>query len=483
VPRVRPVEFQATESRLPVDPWLLGMYLGDGCSSGNVLITNPESDIQEKIAASLDDGDTCVSDGRMALRVKAKQRSNRPSAMKTALQKLDLAHLDAPEKYVPSIYLHATVEQRLELLRGLLDSDGFITNPGAIEFATASPQLAADVCFLVRSLGGSAKQTIKRPTFTHRGEKRQGMLAHRVFASFPPDVVPVSSKKHKAKWATATWTIRHTIRDVEYLGLKPCQCIRIDAPDALYVTDDFILTHNSTLASRAPKPIFVQTEDGLGEIDCHKFPLARSLDDVIAALTELHDESHDYQTVVIDSLDWLERRIWDVLCKHYGVASIEKVDGGYGKGYVHAMTHWRQVVDRLALLRSQRNMMVVLVAHAKVERFEDPEEAAYDRYSPRLNKHAAALIAEWCDGVLFATRKIVTRTETGAFNRTRTKAAPVGKDGGERILRCIGGPSCIAKNRYGLPSELPLDWDSLSAGLFRDPNINSSPTEGVSSNG
>lgn len=228
----------------------------------------------------------------------------------------------------------------------------------------------------------------------------------------------------------------------------------------------------STIASCAPKPIFVQTEDGLSEIDCHKFPLARSLDDVHAALNDLFVEQHDYQTVIIDSLDWLERMIWDVLCKQYGVASIEKVDGGYGKGYIHSMTHWRKVVDQLAQLREQRNMMVVLVAHAKVERFEDPEEAAYDRYSPRLNKHAGALISEWCDAVLFATRKIVTKTETGAFNRIRTKATPVGKDGGERILRCIGGPSCIAKNRYGLSAELPLDWDTLAAGIFQQPNTN-----------
>lgn len=239
----------------------------------------------------------------------------------------------------------------------------------------------------------------------------------------------------------------------------------------------------STLASRAPKPIFIQTEDGLGEIDCHKFPLARSLDDVRSALTELSVEQHDYQTVIMDSLDWLERMIWDALCQNYGVSSIEKVDGGYGKGYVHAMTPWRQVVDQLAQLREQRNMMVILLAHAKVERFEDPEEAAYDRYSPRLNKHAGALISEWCDAVLFATRKIVTKTENVGFNRTRTKAAPVGRDGGERILRCIGGPSCIAKNRYGLPGELALDWDTLAAGLFNQPNNNQPQVQGDTEDG
>jgi len=70
----------------------------------------------------------------------------------------------------------------------------------------------------------------------------------------------------------------------------------------------------STFASQAPKPIFVQTEDGLGEIECDKFPLAQSFEEVQEALTSLHQEEHDYQTVVIDSLDWFERLSWDAVC-------------------------------------------------------------------------------------------------------------------------------------------------------------------------
>jgi hypothetical protein len=110
-------------------------------------------------------------------------------------------------------------------------------------------------------------------------------------------------------------------------------------------------------------------------------------------------------------------------------------------------------------------MVVLLIAHTKVERFEDPESSAYDRYSPRLHKHAAALICEWCDAVLFATRKIRTQTEDAGFNRKRTIANAIGKDGGERILRCVGGPSCIAKNRFGIVEELPLSWAAFMAAL------------------
>lgn len=217
----------------------------------------------------------------------------------------------------------------------------------------------------------------------------------------------------------------------------------------------------STFGSQAPKPIFIQTEDGLDEIDCDKFPLAATYDEVVSALVELRNQQHEYESVVIDSLDWLERLVWDKLCVENGVNSIEKVDGGYSKGYTHALTYWREVIDHLNVLRSARGMVVLLIAHSKVERFEDPESSPYDRYSPRLHKHAAALLSEWCDAVLFATRKMRTQSEDAGFNRKRTIAHAIGKDGGERILRCVGGPSCVAKNRYAITDELPLSWPAF----------------------
>jgi len=221
----------------------------------------------------------------------------------------------------------------------------------------------------------------------------------------------------------------------------------------------------STFGSKAPKPIFIQTEDGLDEIDCDRFPLAATYKDVITALGELRAEKHDYETVIIDSLDWLERLIWDKLCEKHGVSSIEKVDGGYARGYTHALTYWREIIEHLNALRNQNGMVVVLISHSKVERFEDPESSSYDRFAPRLHKHAAALMSEWVDAVLFATRKIRTQSEDAGFNRKRTIAHALGKDGGERILRCVGGPSCVAKNRYSITEELPLSWAAFIQAL------------------
>ena len=78
----------------------------------------------------------------------------------------------------------------------------------------------------------------------------------------------------------------------------------------------------STLAAQAPKPVFIQTEDGLDQIECDSFPLARSFEDVLVCLTALSAEGHDYQTVVIDSADWLERLIFDHVCKQYAAKSV-----------------------------------------------------------------------------------------------------------------------------------------------------------------
>lgn len=462
VPRVRPVVFDAKE--LPADPWLLGIYLGDGHANCSVVITNSEEDIHDRIRETVArDGDQVVLFDTIHLRIVSPD--GRGTAFKAALDRLGLSGCPSEDKFVPQAYLHGSVEQRLEILRGLIDSDGHVTNPGAVEYCTVSRQLGNDFCFLVRSLGGSAKVSTKQGAYTKDGVRHVCQLVYRIHASFPDEITPVSSAKHLAKWGTPQWRILHTIRSVEHVGRKECQCIRIDSPDSLYVTDDFILTHNSTFGAQAPAPIFVQTEDGLSEIECDKFPLATTFEDVLASLTALHAEQHQYQSVIVDSLDWMERLIWDELCRQYNVPSIEKVDGGYAKGYTHALTYWREILGLLNRLRIERGMVILCIAHTKVEKFEDPEATAYDRYSPRLHKHAGSLVCEWADAVLFATRKIRVQTEDAGFNRKRGIAFGLGKDGGERVIRTIGGPSCVAKNRFSLPEEIPLSWPAFMSAL------------------
>jgi hypothetical protein len=104
-------------------------------------------------------------------------------------------------------------------------------------------------------------------------------------------------------------------------------------------------------------------------------------------------------------------------------------------------------------------MTVVLIAHAKIEKFENPETVPYDRYSPRLHKLASALVQEWADEVLFATYKVHTIKVDEGFN----KAKHNGVSTGERIIRTVERPAHVAKNRLGLPEEIPLDYRVFAA--------------------
>ena len=224
----------------------------------------------------------------------------------------------------------------------------------------------------------------------------------------------------------------------------------------------------STWASQAPNPVFVQTEDGINEIDTAKFPLARNYDDVTNALAALRDEPHDFRTIVVDSLSGLEPMIWQEVCREAGVNSIERVDGGFGKGYVIACKWWMRFRDLLQELNDRRGMIVILIAHMGVMEVKDPESQTYDRTCPRLHKKAVAIMTQWADAVFQAKQKFRVQ-KTGAGLSERGIAVPTGADGGERVLRTIGNAAIVSKNRWGLPSEIPLSWhdfmDAYTAGI------------------
>lgn len=195
----------------------------------------------------------------------------------------------------------------------------------------------------------------------------------------------------------------------------------------------------STFAANFPAPIFVQTEDGLGQIDCARFPLAQTSRQALEYLTALVDEPNDFQTVVVDSLDWLERLIWDDVCAANKIDSIEQL--GFGKGYVMALTQWRKFLDALTRLHARRKI-VLLLAHAVAEDYADPEVSNLKRFTPRLHKTARSLVAEYADLILLATRKY---------------GAAAGAANNPRVVRTEPSATQVAKSRYSIPSEMPLD--------------------------
>lgn len=209
----------------------------------------------------------------------------------------------------------------------------------------------------------------------------------------------------------------------------------------------------STLGASCPDPVFVATEDGLGNLDVTSFPLATKVQDVIDATSVLLTETHEFKTVVLDSVDWLE----NMLVKEIE-AGYEAKDLAFGKHALFLADAWRNILSGFYRLRNEKNMIVLLLGHCEIKRFDSPEVSPFERYQPKLQARSSALVQEWCDCVLFANYKTLVHQADVGFNQKVTR----GISTGERVMYTSEKPAYLAKNRYSLPSELPLSWQALS---------------------
>jgi hypothetical protein len=214
----------------------------------------------------------------------------------------------------------------------------------------------------------------------------------------------------------------------------------------------------TTFASKMPNPIFILTEDGMGTIEAPQTPLCTSFDDVLGYLQDLLDEDHEYKTVVVDSIDWLEPLIWQKACDENGWKSIEQP--GYGKGYVEVLKHWRQYLDLLNNLREKKSMVTLQIGHHQIKRFESPEIEPYDRFEPKLHRKACDVVMENADCVFFANYKMGTVKVQGKGGMS-TKAVA-----GDAVVYCREKPAFLAKNRYALPDSLPFDWSEIRKAMI-----------------
>lgn len=211
----------------------------------------------------------------------------------------------------------------------------------------------------------------------------------------------------------------------------------------------------STFAASAPNPIFIGAEDGTSELDVARFPQPQSWRDMFEALEELTRGQHDYKTVAVDTLDWLEPLCWAALVERARKPTITSIeDFGYGKGYTAAVDEWRLLLGAFERLRAQRGMHVIFLAHSWIKTFKNPEDEDYDRYEMKLNAKAGGLLREWCDTVLFA------RYETFTTKDDRTKRVR-GVSNGARVMHTQRMAAWDAKNRHDLPETLPLDWHAF----------------------
>lgn len=215
----------------------------------------------------------------------------------------------------------------------------------------------------------------------------------------------------------------------------------------------------STFAATAPASVGIITEEGLDNIDVPAFPRAQTFADVIQAIATLYTDTHEFQTVFVDSLDWLEPLILAKVCTDNNVKNIEQI--GFGKGYIFADDLWKQFFDGLDALRN-KGMTVICIAHEQVTKVKNPSLSDdYDAYSLKLNKRATALVNEWADVIGFAQHEVFTRQVDPANKLNKDVKATTT---GARKLHLNPHPAFVAGNRYGIP-DTPLSWAAFSQAM------------------
>ena len=207
----------------------------------------------------------------------------------------------------------------------------------------------------------------------------------------------------------------------------------------------------TSLAAQTPDPLFIDTEGGTAHLEVRRLQKPGSWDELIMLVKEVAATPGACRTLVIDTADWAEQMCIDYICAKHKQPGIESF--GYGRGYTYLaeeFSHLFSICD--TVIHSGKN--VVITAHAKMRKQELPDEqGAFDRWELKLSRQTAPLLKEWPDALLFLNYKtMVVKTDD-----THAKA-----QGGKRVIYTCHSPVWDAKNRHGLPEEVPLEYKSIA---------------------
>ncbi|GHC49683.1 hypothetical protein GCM10010507_26830 [Streptomyces cinnamoneus] len=244
LPAATPVDLERV-GEAPLDPYVMGVLLGDGTFRHNLAFSTMDEQIVEAVRAALPEPCVVVpkQDSRCdyLVRLPGPTGGVRRNPVIQALRDLELWGATSHTKFVPDAYRTAPVKDRLAVLQGLMDTDGTVDKNGySVSFCSVSRALAEDVAWLVRSLGGRARVLPKKQAFN-------------VSVAMPTEFTPFRLERKAARLVERRKynTFRRGVRSIEHVGRKPVQCISVDHPDRAYVTDNFTVTHNTMVALRA----------------------------------------------------------------------------------------------------------------------------------------------------------------------------------------------------------------------------------------
>ena len=253
---IEPVELP--EQQLTINPYLLGALIGDGSLVNLVMFTSIDQHIIDKIRLIIRDDyhlvnrivkgiptiDYCLTPIK-------RNSNNRENWYTRCLKELNLFGTRSNTKFIPTEYKNGSIDQRLDLIRGLFDTDGTVGKNGDISYSTSSYVLAKDVQSIIWSIGGKCSISVRHPFYRNKkGEKIQGLISYNLQISYksPRELFTLPRKLERCKELYQSKQLRRRIKSVNLTSHQYAQCIMIDHPKHLYITDDYIITHNTIVA-------------------------------------------------------------------------------------------------------------------------------------------------------------------------------------------------------------------------------------------
>ena len=240
IPITEPTAF--LQQRITIDPWLMGILLGDGCfTRDEVSISNTEPDILQRVTD--------------IVKCKTYDRKDRVSriicdkgSLHYRLKDYGLQGLHSWEKFIPKEYKYNTVDVRLKVLQGLIDSDGSVKDT-QVTITSTSKQLMMDCLEIVQSLGGTGQISTRHTRYTYNGQKKDGRESYRLSLKLYK-YMPFSSEKHISNYKARVKYVNayRRIKSIEYSAPRETRCISVDSDNNLYLTDGFVVTHNTQSA-------------------------------------------------------------------------------------------------------------------------------------------------------------------------------------------------------------------------------------------
>ena len=251
IPIVKPIEFN--HNSLPLNPYLLGLILGDGgITQKGISFTTKDDEIVEYIINILPKNTQIIKNNNSKYGYRITKINGHKNEVIQILKELNLMGCGSENKFIPNIYKYSSIESRLKIIKGLMDTDGTcsVSKKGCFEgteFSTTSEKLCNDVIEIVNSLGGIARKKTRKPWYRHKGIKKEGKKSYRVNIKLPEDMNPFKLKRKFNLYNNPKkYKVGRYIKDIKYEGVGEAVCISVNSPDKLYVTENAIVTHNTT---------------------------------------------------------------------------------------------------------------------------------------------------------------------------------------------------------------------------------------------